>query len=54
MLHVHFFQSQSLGFCHLLNLPWGGKGGREKIRELKYEGYIEIIGSGHDLIHLVM
>lgn len=34
---------------------WGeGGGGKEKIRELKYEGYIEIIGSGHDLIHLVM
>ena len=26
MLHVHFFQSQSLGFCHLLNLPSGGGG----------------------------
>ena len=55
MLHVHFFQSQSLGFCHLLNPPGGrGEGGKEKIRELKYEGYIEIIESGHDLIHLVM
>ena len=25
MLHMHFFQSQSLGFCHLLNPP-GGRG----------------------------
>lgn len=58
-------QSQTHVTCALLSISeswilsltkpaWGGKGGREKIRELKYEGYIEIIGSGHDLIHLVM
>ena len=27
MIHVHFFQSQSLEFCHLLNLPGRGGGG---------------------------
>ena len=30
MLQVHFFQSQSLGFCHLLNLPGGGGQGEDK------------------------
>lgn len=58
-------QSQTHVTCALLSISeswilsltkpaWGEGGGREKIRELKYEGYIEIIGSGHDLIHLVM
>ena len=34
MLHVHFFQSQSLGFCHLLNLP-GGEGGQREDKGIK-------------------